>query len=353
MNRGVSLYLDVARFAAALVVFLGHVSTTQRTGGFLDQIALYAHTAVIVFFVMSGYFIAFVLDGRENTARQYAIARLARLYSVVLPALVITAVCDGVILRFHSPVQYEIENTGSALSYIASLLFVNHFWFWQKPMFPGVNSPFWSLSFEVAYYVAAGLFAFTSGWPRIVLLAILCGLAGPIIVLLAPVWFLGYTIYHLKPRLSPAAGWWLSAAGLVLLLLGPKIREVTGGPVSIFAPEIPARHFLLDYYEALGFGLHLIGIHAIAQPIEFVLVRFSTLIRWLASFTFALYLFHYPLLAGLTALSVGESPSWAGGIFAVGVTLFLVATVGRWCEQQKTTLRRWLLAMAVPYRRQA
>jgi peptidoglycan/LPS O-acetylase OafA/YrhL len=43
--------------------------------------------AVIVFFVLSGFVIAFVTDGRDRTLAGYALNRLSRLWSVALPAL--------------------------------------------------------------------------------------------------------------------------------------------------------------------------------------------------------------------------------------------------------------------------
>ena len=44
MNRATSLYLDLARFIAALVVFLGHVSGQRLTGGLFWQFGPYMFT---------------------------------------------------------------------------------------------------------------------------------------------------------------------------------------------------------------------------------------------------------------------------------------------------------------------
>jgi peptidoglycan/LPS O-acetylase OafA/YrhL len=51
---------------------------------------------VDVFFVLSGFVIAFVTTERESDGRSFAIARLARVYSVALPALVVTFVLDAI-----------------------------------------------------------------------------------------------------------------------------------------------------------------------------------------------------------------------------------------------------------------
>ena len=67
-----SIYLDVVRLSAAMVVFLGHVSGGRMTGGFLWQLNPYMSQAVTVFFVLSGFVIAFVAEEREHTAQAYA-----------------------------------------------------------------------------------------------------------------------------------------------------------------------------------------------------------------------------------------------------------------------------------------
>ncbi|MGH7072336.1 MAG: acyltransferase family protein [Acetobacteraceae bacterium] len=96
MTREVSLYLDLLRFLAALTVFLGHVSGSRFTGGFLWQFGPYMGEAVTVFFVLSGFVIGYTTDRREKSAYSYAVARAARIYSVALPALVVTFTLDAI-----------------------------------------------------------------------------------------------------------------------------------------------------------------------------------------------------------------------------------------------------------------
>ncbi len=50
--------------------------------------------AVIVFFVLSGLVISVSAEKRHHDVTSYGIARLARLWSVVLRALLLTVVCD-------------------------------------------------------------------------------------------------------------------------------------------------------------------------------------------------------------------------------------------------------------------
>tara|TARA_R110002095_G_scaffold43637_1_gene39547 strand:- start:2716 stop:2901 length:186 start_codon:yes stop_codon:yes gene_type:complete len=54
MTREMSLYLDLIRFLAALVVVVVHSYGMGMTGGFLWQLAEHGQTAVMVFFCFIG-----------------------------------------------------------------------------------------------------------------------------------------------------------------------------------------------------------------------------------------------------------------------------------------------------------
>ena len=56
------------RLAVAFVGFIGHASGREWTGGRLWHVGLYMDMAVVVFFVMSAYVIAHVVEHRERTA---------------------------------------------------------------------------------------------------------------------------------------------------------------------------------------------------------------------------------------------------------------------------------------------
>lgn len=96
MKRETSVYLDLIRCCAAGVVFLGHIGTQNLGGGLFWQFSAYGAAAVVLFFVLSGYVIADASARRPTTGRVYATARAARLYSVVVPALALTAGLDWV-----------------------------------------------------------------------------------------------------------------------------------------------------------------------------------------------------------------------------------------------------------------
>src|SRR3974390_1821449 len=131
MNKGTSLYLDLVRFSAAAVVFIQHAKALSRDSflGFwvnhpnvYSLINVLSQAAVTVFFVLSGYVIAHVLATRERTPLDYAASRFGRLYSVVIPALIVTTLCNYVLSQPHALVS------GYGLRVLANLTFTNSFW---------------------------------------------------------------------------------------------------------------------------------------------------------------------------------------------------------------------------------
>jgi len=88
LSAGFSVYLDLVRFGAAFVVFLAHA---RLTGLFYDLPMLdnLASQAVAAFFVLSGYVITATTDAGRGW-RYYAVARAARIYSVMVPALLLS-----------------------------------------------------------------------------------------------------------------------------------------------------------------------------------------------------------------------------------------------------------------------
>ena len=65
MTNALSLYLDALRFGAAFIVFLSHFG--RVSGGLFWQMQPYGRTAVLVFFVLSGFVIAWVTETKERT----------------------------------------------------------------------------------------------------------------------------------------------------------------------------------------------------------------------------------------------------------------------------------------------
>src|SRR6478609_5001320 len=89
-----SLVLDIARFVLALSVALGHWTQGyfQETWPDLTNGAI---AAVGGFFVLSGYTIRLLTPAEQSfSGVNFFVERLSRLWSVALPALLLTVVLD-------------------------------------------------------------------------------------------------------------------------------------------------------------------------------------------------------------------------------------------------------------------
>ena len=306
----------------------------------------YGQTAVIVFFVLSGYVIAHVIATRERTLQEYAASRFGRLYSVVLPALILTAICDY-LGAMRDPGLYTAGGDAVVLRYMATSVFLNQFWLWPQ-LEPTYAPTFWTLSVELSYYVAIALFVFARGYVRLISLVLLSVLTGPTIVLLAPIWFLGYGTYHFsqhrRMRIDVAIAIWLISA---LSLLSCYLIEVhvSGTLAFLRIPHPTLGGLLADYAGGIFFAINLIAFNAFSDRAEPFLMHFAGIIRWLGSMTFALYLFHYPLMYFFSAYSVGERSSFAQTTWLMAGTFLVVATLGHLCEQSKGAYKKWFLSM--------
>ncbi len=354
MKRGVSLYLDLVRFSAAMIVFIEHFR--ERTKRAFSEIWVshpfaYTHlfplsqTAVIVFFVLSGFVIAHVLATRERTPLEYAASRFGRLYSVVVPALLLMLAVNYLItLRYPDAFDTQGDRITVFFDYLRTSVFVSNFWLWRE--FEITGAPFWSLSIEVTYYIGIALLVFIKGRVRIVSLVLLCLAAGPTMILLAPTWLAGYGVYHLSLRrrlpAAAAAMCWLTSLGL--LLLCPLIEIHMRQPMPFL--RMPDRHVggLLASYAGAGlFALNILAFNDFSDWAEPLLRRFSGLIRWLGSITFALYMFHMSILSFFVVYPIGQIGSHTQLAAMIGGTFLLAATVGHLCEQSKGAYKKAFL----------
>ncbi|MEM9127795.1 MAG: sterol desaturase family protein, partial [Pseudomonadota bacterium] len=208
MTPGFSLWLDVLRVLAAMTVLFGHMAHIRFTGG--DYYVLrewnVASDAVIVFFVLSGVVIAFAAE-RDGTLERFSFNRLTRLWSVLVPALILTWVFDSIGTRVDMnayPEGYYTERTAWEM-FGRGLTFSNE---WQgvfDRVRLGTNGPLWSLSYEAGFYALFGAALFLRGALRWVMLALIALVVGLPILALLPAWLLGVAVWHLgchMPRLA-------------------------------------------------------------------------------------------------------------------------------------------------------
>lgn len=353
-NIGFSSVLDGIRWVAALSVVATHASGrilvpfSELQDASLFATTFYAmtsfgHTAVVVFFVLSGYLvggkgIVAVARGSFNP-RDYLAARTARLYAVLLPALVLTAAADGLSRAIANEGGFHAAKGYANLDLWTAYINVMMLQSFQGPTF-GSNTPLWSLSYELWFYVLFCFIALAAkqrGWRAGA--SVLCAMG---LVALLGVQFLWYFLL-----------WSLGGLAATVPLRGSPNPILTG---PLFVACLVAARLLGDASADVVQAFAIAGLLWSLKGSELVLmVRAGRMNSGLADFSYSLYATHYPVL--LLLLTVAGGPALPGGysmrleLDPGSVSLFLAAVAccvmvawlfARVTERRTNKLRRWL-----------
>jgi len=322
---------------------------------------------VVAFFVLSGFVIALTAETNDRTAGQYFLSRATRLLSVSVPAIILTIALDQVgsaifpaLYSDHWPDPATIANLNTPLVIQAgtTLTFINQIW--SLNLWPGTNSPFWSLGYEAVYYVLFGIAYYERrAWPRLLGIIGVTILVGPKIILLLPIWLMGVGVWHLykRTKISPLSGTIILAVSFLgyAAFVTTQFRGALDYRTEILTAGVPAKllglsnHFLSNYVSGLFFCGALIGLKGIAATLSPALIACGTTIRALARCTFSMYLYHYPLayffraigavVCGQRGLDMRSWPLTLVVLVGTGLSIYLLALI---TEQKKNEFRGWL-----------
>lgn len=163
-NAVQSLLISALRGLAALQVAASHLRAEIYPGlrtledPTLAYLGLafftgFAHQAVVVFFLISGWLVGGSLMnrfGKPQALVHYAIDRFTRLWTVLLPTLLLTlAVGLFIGAAAPGPMNFDPANEFSAASFVGNLFGLQTV---TVPDFGG-NYPLWSLAHETWYYI--------------------------------------------------------------------------------------------------------------------------------------------------------------------------------------------------------
>ncbi|MES2758028.1 MAG: acyltransferase [Pseudomonadota bacterium] len=357
MKKEFSIYLDLVRFMAAVMVVIYHSNLRAVITEKLP-FSNHGHAAVIVFFVLSGYVISFIHATRESQPVDYWSSRLARFYSLALPAVLLCPLLD-MAGEAMAPKFYVDATTHSmaGVRIVSSLLYLNEVWTASIMSFS--NVPYWSLCYEMWYYVLFAIVAFTRGKARILLVLLTALLLGPKILVLAPLWMLGVVLHRWRAlERLPAWQYWLMFLASWPLYAAFQHYELTeyGSQLllQLIGPEWHrqaafSKFFIMDYPLALIIAANFIGFRGIAHVFARPLLAAESLIRWLSAYTFALYLLHQPLLLFFAALFDGDPNGKLFYAEVIGATLLTIGVAGAITEHKRRDVRaaikRGLLAL--------
>jgi peptidoglycan/LPS O-acetylase OafA/YrhL len=340
MSKPLSLYLDLCRALAAFTVVLHHFRDDQFSGGYISWFS-YGNDAVMVFFVLSGFVIGYVSETKERSKEVFLYKRLSRLWSVLVPAVLFAVVADILYTRFY--LHTGTDWSGLLNTAKNSILFNNETWTVQNRF--ETNKALWSLAYEFWYYIFFLLLFMVNKPAKWLFFLVVVLFTGYKIVLLFPIWLLGYLIFRYRHKIkwAPATaryGFFVSLILLLALLIIGQSFE-SGFRISyLFTETYPLHNSKqLIYQYMIGFAvfLHLYfavqHLSARSHPPAF-LAFFEKPIRFCASISFAVYCFHesiYYLVKGIFKYDVYNKVHVAGA-FALSmlVLITICVIVERW-----------------------
>jgi peptidoglycan/LPS O-acetylase OafA/YrhL len=347
-------FLNFSRWISSFVVLVGHerhllLADFRRTvdHGFLQSLFYFLTPpgpgAVVVFFVVSGFLVGGATwekwrKGGVNL-RAYAAARVSRIYTVLLPALIVGLVVDLVGLHYFNasglytdPSQYHVNISPKLRLGLDATTFLGNLALVQTILTPclGSNGPLWSLAFEWWYYILFALIALAilgSGFIRHCawMIAAILALALPQRLL---VWGLIWIVGAISFRWSRSNKWRphpLLGVGL-FLVCSILYRTMNAGESDPNSDSISAQ-YAYNLLYGISYALALVSIIRI-ENYRLPLPDFH---RKMAGFTYTTYLFHFPLMLFFVAFLYQEfGVAFSQSFSASGLAYFALLTVAIW-----------------------
>lgn len=366
-----SAHLDVLRGLAAIAVVLGHLRYLFFTR-FADLavqkawvkliyfFCAFGHVSVIVFFVLSGFWISMgayrsVTSSPSSSGgsalTHYAVNRLSRLYTVLIPALLLCGLLDGI--GIHTPslsyvYTHALPQFGDwiPMDRFTWPIFAGNLFFLESVTVPafGSNAPLWSLSYEFWYYVLCPLLfvvALTRPWKPRVFSAILA---------LALIWFLQGPVmnYSIIWSLGALAAW----LGLSRMENRPRFSSKVGSTLAVLSLggifAVRPLYDRLSEFQVdgiVGCFMALFLWNLMRTDLSAVGLGYRKFARTLASFSYTTYLIHMPILVFIKAVWLPNSkldPTPMGllaGFALLLITLTICYVFSLFTERQTDRVR--------------
>lgn len=337
IDSRLGVWLDHFRWLAALMVAVSHTrnllmpdfhSGLNAAERVLYFFTLFATQSVVIFFVLSGLLVGGSIVRRaradELDLADYFIDRATRLYVVLVPALVLTAVLQwaGQALQCDGPDSPE--------RYLANLAFLQNFGVTGPPC---NNSPLWSLSSEAFFYVLAPLVVVAATRRSWLALALSCGL-----ILASLATFVdnrAWTGFGLMLWMAGLLPWFVRLCVSAVVMVLPVLAVLLLMRFHLLSDDRTGEALLAIAFAAL-LCADFSGVRA-PWP------RFGAA---MAGFSFSLYLVHMPIAGavaqhtGLQGLPSGEARTYL--IYGASITTMIATgwVFGRLFEARTADLRR-------------
>lgn len=289
-------------------------------GTVLGWLLAHGHMAVELFWVISGFVFAHVYMDRPTGVREFAAARIARLYPLHLVTLVFVAALQTVSMAQTG--HFQIYANNDWRYFLVHLALASHWLAWL----PGLsfNAPIWSVSLEIVAYAI-----FFVSLPLLRRFGL-----GVAVAVGAAAWALGLYAQPLdlpgiRLQAFVCTGYFFVGVVACLVLRqapepGAALRRMAGAGVCVAAFGV--------YAGAEDMVLAAASLSAVALAALQDIRSGRTCpgwLRWLGDLSYSLYLVHVPLqmtVLLIADLAFGATRAFAGSPWTLPV--YLAASLG-------------------------
>lgn len=371
--------MNAARIIAAYMVVISHIrplffadysqsDNTDAVTQLLYALTSVGHQAVIVFFVLSGYWVGgSVIRGLSRgsfSTAHYAVARITRLWVVLIPAIILTQVIDRVGLALRpdsdiytgSPAYHTVVPVGGPLPNLDAPTTLGNLAFLQDIDVPslGTNTALWSLAAEFWYYLLfpAALIAVWRGVSTVTRLVAAAVFVGGVLIValptqpdptnvlgLFPAWLLGAAVAWQKPRIAALLA--RSRQGALTAARWVAVVAVIGAAVVDSRSGSTPSALALSLATAFLIATLVIDVQSRTAK------TFLSPLSWAAEWSYSLYATHLPVVAFLAALIVPfaadrwqMTPATFGLLVAISIVPLAVGVLFYFLAEKHTGVLR-------------
>lgn len=355
-----SYILDVTRASAAQMVVISH---TVSFLGLADS--PFARIGVVVFFILSGFLIAYSVQQALVTGtnwKDWVIKRFSRIYSGLVPALFFILVIDYTYLLVYGAHPYPtnfnvitfLQNLASLQNHPATHGSIEAFFFSSSQF--GTGRPLWTVSVEWWLYISFGMlcflgrrmlnslpllgvFVFCSYVPFINLMGSYAG--G-----LTLIWGLGCLGFWSLSRVR-----W-NEIGLAPVIIFGVLSSVAAvyqlqSTVGHYAtPNVNPYDMKFMLYLSSAVLSVIIGTQVFGKP-TFTKAHFRQPVKFLARYSYTLYLIHYTILIFLSSVLKNTSV-WFVLIAVFVISNLCAVALASVTEFKHRELSQWLIWLTSP-----